>query len=417
MAARFIEFEGKSYVFGLAWRTLDGEESESSEIRKLAGDTGVEARHYVKLAKKDISCGFLPRAEVGKHKVSGLYSAAALLALTADLPPSFLFIKDLDDGKSVMVGVLNGTPVPGYDLCASHIEIRRAAEDFITTAGDGVTIYGETTLFEDAHPLGLGSFLEPRKEALLQPLPSGGGRIVIIIASIVVLAAAGGWYAWDQHRQEEIRKAKEKQQMDPNKVYQDALPGMMKKAGIPARTGLPSMLASINPMHTAVAGWNLDQVACTPQECRVTLVQDVGTFASFRKAMPDAKSVVFGLDGKKIEYVLSAESPPAATGVGMGDLSPFTDFLVTSGSQFQEFRRIGTSYSLTAATIYGAPAGIDPNAVKNPVKAGNWTVGGRWWMHGVLNYLPPNVTLDSFTVKMRGGDPVFEAKGKYYVKD
>lgn len=408
-----IHIDDRTFISGLNWRTVMDIAAEKAEISGYARE--LAARYYVRIAKEDeVLVGLLPAQK--NEKLRGKISVAGAFALVKDVSPeALLFLECKDPEGVILVGLRNGVPFPGFDKFGSRVDMMSVANDFLTLNSSGVSVYSNTRAFPGAIDFDIDDLGHPdAAKAKLQMLRSVSWTTVAASFMALAVVIGGAWWWWDNIQREELVRKKNQQQMDPNVAYAKALPTALAQAGVPANMLGREVLAKIGALPSAVAGWSLASAECDASGCQIGWdTAGVGTYSSFVKATGN-KEMKPGLDGRTLQTAVAFElAVPALDDRAVPGL---TDFMVATGSAFQKWSLADWKFAFQEPQVYGAPPGVNATLIRNPVKAGRWQAGGKYWMLDALQELPSNMTMDVLRIKREGNGFTFSCEGKFYVR-
>lgn len=408
-----IHIDDRIFVSGLNWRTVMDIAAEKAEISGYAKE--LAARYYVRIAKEDeVLVGLLPAQK--NEKLRGKISVAGAFALVKDVSPeALLFLECKDPEGVILVGLRNGVPFPGFDKFGSRVDMMAVANDFLTLNSTGVSVYSNTRAFPNAIDFDVADLEHAdAAKAKLQVLRSFSWTGIAAGFVAVAVATGGAWWWWDSAQREEQARKKSQQQLDPNVAYAKALPSALAQAGVPASMLGREIRAKIGALPAGVAGWALANAECDPSGCQVGWdTAGIGTYASFVKATGN-KDMKPGLDGRTLQTAIPFEI--AAPALDDQTVPSLTDFMVATGSAFQKWALADWKFAFQEPQVYGAPPGVNATLIRNPVKAGRWQAGGKYWMLDALQALPPNMTVDVLRIKREGNGFTFSCEGKFYVR-
>lgn len=406
-----IDVGGKQLLAGLSWRKLH--EQTRKEVNGYAAEVG--ANYLVRLdGSRDSYVGLVKSDDKFRKSV---YSLAALFATAPEVDSTALLFVDLParrEGQlSLLVGVRNGMPQAGFDAIGSRHDMMVLANEFIQASSSNVTVYTNTRAFQQSRPLDLSDLLHSNaKVARLHVYSPGRGKVVFAAAAAVaVVIGCGAWYAWEEHKAEEAKRAAKMR--DPNLLYEQGLPAALASVPVRPRQFADQVLPVISRMPSSAAGWKVATIECSTGVCETKWGAGVGTNESFAQTFPQA-APEYDLNGAWLKVSTPIDTPAVA--LQRDALPTLQGFLRETGSQFQFWAKAGWRYQFGQPTVFGVPPGVSPTAIRNPVMAGDWESSGDYWMLGsALSELPDHLAIERIVLSQSQNKITFALRGKFYV--
>lgn len=415
MASLLIEVGGKQLLAGLSWRELLDPSRARQEVNEYAAE--LKANYLVRLDGSRGSYVGLAQTD-GKLPTKGVYSLAALFATSPQVSGTALLFMDIslsrDDQVTLLVGVRNGMPHPGFDAVGSRQAMMDLANEFMQLSGSrNVTVYSNTRAFQQSRAIDLSDLIHSNiKAARVSGHSPGRGKWVFAAAIVVATAVGGvGWYVWEEQKAEEARRAAQKQ--DPNLIYEQMLPGALQSVSVRPRQFADQVLPRIWGMPSAAAGWKVATIECASDVCLTKWGAGVGTNATFSETFPDAVPE-YDLNGAWLKVSMPVETPVLA--LERGSLPTLRTFLHDTGSKFQLWTKAGWRYQLSQPSVFSLPPGVDAAVIRNPVMTGDWESSGDFWMlASALAELPDHLAIDQVVLSQNQNKITFALRGKFYV--
>ncbi|MDQ1090728.1 hypothetical protein QE400_000141, partial [Xanthomonas sacchari] len=273
---------GRTFVSGLHWETLDSVSSYMKEARAkgrqwgmdvVATRKGVDARSNGKSAR--YQAGYAPK---NRGATKGMYSLASVLA--SQYGSNWIGAFRVDEQRYALAAVVDGSIVPSADRIGNLADIREElGANFSQFAGAGVTfahvIAPPEFEFGDEH-VDLASLLvaaKLRPDHRLKPLAFGLTRseltrlvfIAVIAISGVVLFVMYKAQQEEVHRQAERARAAARAKADALLKIKPPLPPppspWVSSARLTETVGACS--AALDKLPLLLGGWMFDKASCS----------------------------------------------------------------------------------------------------------------------------------------------------------
>lgn len=281
---------GRRLVAGLLWQPLQRPRSYMEEARQIGKQFKMDVV-AIRRTSKVMQAGFAQRGMTKK----GDFSLAAVVASVVGADAIVVCPAGLDDDRFVVVGVHEGSIVPGYDVIASRDEAEQLLRGGYTEFSFNRVIcpadwgFGgdELTLAE------LVPASACRPEHRLRPLTSGVsvGHAAAVLGTLCVLGGAvGGWF-WYQGYVEEQEEAKRAAiaaalaASQPDPAMDAATAAVVQALRHPwidkprASDMVAACRAVIHDVPLSVGGWLVDIAECSNGQVTAQYVRGVGRTA------------------------------------------------------------------------------------------------------------------------------------------
>lgn len=276
---RSFDLNGKSFVSGLLWETLESSRSYMKEARTkgralgmdiVAIRKGVDPRGRSKAAR--LQAGYAPK---GRGVTKGMYSLAAVLA--ARLGNNWIGAFRIADDLYALVGVADGNIVPGCDLVADQATIQNTLlEQHSHLTGANIefdAVYSPPEFNYSNDHADLSDLLDPKKlkdEYRLKPLTFGLSRrelfqIAGVAAAILVAVAGYSVYSANQERlrEEEAAAQARARALAASQQASEEAAIPIPWASVPAPSATLARCDAIaDRLPLALAGWIFDNGKC-----------------------------------------------------------------------------------------------------------------------------------------------------------
>ncbi|MCF8869894.1 type 4b pilus protein PilO2 [Xanthomonas campestris] len=272
---------GRTFVSGLHWETLDNVSSFMKEARSkgrqwgmdvVATRKGVDLRSKGKSAK--YQAGYAPK---NRGAAKGMYSLASVLA--SEFGSNWIGAFRIEEERYALAAVVDGSIVPSADRIGTLSEIREElGANFSHLAGSGVLFehviappefeFGDKQV--DLASLLVASKLKP--EHRLKPLTLGlsKGELFRLILFAAIIIAGGSLYILYQARQEEmLRRADQAQKAARSRA--EALLNIKPPPPAPPPPWLGSAKltdtvaacsAAFDKLPLVLGGWFFEKASC-----------------------------------------------------------------------------------------------------------------------------------------------------------
>ncbi|WP_321817827.1 MULTISPECIES: hypothetical protein [unclassified Paraburkholderia] len=421
-------------AFGLDWSAYPEKGAKENRTR-YAGD--FSASHYVEMkVGAELIGGFCSPASVtlgekAELRRATLYSGAARVAMLERVRAKPAVLVLMQDGAQVhLVHVVRGA-VRRDEVVTVADAAKRCDEIRAQSAKQGLAL----TVLTSGESLAPGDqrfspaeLLQQKKAARIKRVPGGIPTSIVLLLALAIAGFAGKqmWSAlnppplvntaptWDQR-------------------YEHAMRGIFAGSKPLASQLAPDVLSLLDYIDTNRMGWQFEKAECPSTGfCSLTYQRAGGSFQDFAHNAPAwMQPVTFAPDGRHL-YTRGPALPRTANLASASmkawpDEQRLIEMLQTPPQRMSEkpldLKSFGYEVKLEPghALISEPPPGPERNRAL--LRAGNWEIDGYRWQSPLLAALPPNMILDSLSVKLDTAAPEelgkvgihFVAKGKYYV--
>lgn len=412
-------------AFGLEWSTMPGLGKQRHEVRELVKQHSAKRVAVVSTPTGGSIVGLLKT----KRAIKGKTLAAAALFAKFVGDRTAMFCHDLGNGFYSFIGAAEGSPLPGYDVVGTPHHIANVAAQFKDLhRSSSLPLYGTVAIGgQDPSALTLeqlvGGNRKLAKGAVLRATKIPTEYLIVGIMLAVCAVTGPRLYAkWQADRAaERMRVEQENQQkLDPKAWYASAVAPILATAGYPAAKATDHLLRHVDVLPLYHAGWRLESVSCTFQNCSAALAMEPGSSLSEIKSnpFPGIKNVAFDVKAKTLSGVLDV-IPPSKDLMGVDQLT------LPNVAEF-EFAQDDTNIKNEGVfnpvvrqppvNIVSMPPSIQQTDIQNAVVMGAWKYEGDINGVDVIRSLPANMTLETVTLTFKGNPFGFRAEGKYYAK-
>ncbi|WP_321788148.1 hypothetical protein [Paraburkholderia sp. J94] len=421
-------------AFGLDWAAYPEKAAKESRTR-YAGD--FSATHYVELkVGNERIAGFCAPAtaapgERGELRGVKLFSGAARVAMLERVRAKPAVLVLMQDGPNVhLVHVVRGA-VRHDEVVAIAQAAKRRDELARQSARLGLAL----TVLAAGDALAPGDerfspaeLLQQKKVGLIKRVPGGipTSAVMLLALAIAGFAAKQMWGAlnpppvvntapsWDQRYEQAMRE-----------VFAGHKPLASQLA--------PDVLTLLDYIDTNRMGWQFEKAECPATgACSLTYQRAGGSFEDFARAAPEAmQPVTFAPDG--LHLYARGPALPRAANLAVANMKAWPDeqrlieMLQTPPQRMSikplNLQSFGYEVKLEPSrALISEPPPRDERG-RALLREGRWEIDGYRWQSPLLAALPPNMTLESLSVKLDTAAPEelgrvgihFVAKGKYYV--
>jgi hypothetical protein len=424
-------------VYGVDWRALDGIGPLGDQANGLAKKNKCKAYALYETQGEgaDSLAGFI-KTKVGNHT---LVPAAAVFANAIQSATGLSIGPDSSGTRLALIGLLQGMPSPSYDKVGTVAEILEAANEYSTYLAKGGALYvhqavGQvpemeafctrylslTTLVkalpgsEDTSALAAFKFVDAGSKPLTKIL-LGAGAVCVLAA----LSFAGYSFYADQLAEKELKKAKEKTDLQTYVVSRDA--AFNAQSTLVASGAAPVLWDYIRPRKDTRAQWRLVVVDCAGSNCIWTYNQRRdATFLGIVQTLVDQE--VPRLDMARLDTSMITNTVLGLEKAARLDLSSVVesaDFTVSFGTTAQIMQRAGLKVALSATEPLGAADAARKLKANHAAlrKAGTWTITGPSdTFVDAMRRLPGNATLSNVQFKLAEQGDSYTATGRYFTR-
>lgn len=407
-----IDVNGKKIAFGLAWKRLVG--GGTPEAKAVAKARELKSA-LIWTDEEALQVGLIPSSDMTEKEAAALnvpvYAAAKVLSRIQGLKRNVLLVLNSPSksGSFILIALYKGKPRDTFDLVdvsGDVLEQKIAEYREKLVRAEPFDVVGDARAIEGIHPMPIGvlaEFADPfsimhRPKAQL-PLRKVAVVLCLVLMGLATVQFGIPWamQKWQQHRQ--------KQQPDPQKVYDDAIAAARTNPAV----GAPELGPWYQWFRTRpwdIGGWHLTAVTCTftpssTMACAVDYKRSMpqATYKTFQAALPDEWKNAYRFDGE-LAHVQTSSPVGRVQQVGMLlDHAPTADEVTLNfGSLLQSYSVTGT-YVLSPFSLFGAD-GIDPSALRNPFRTAPWSMSGPVRNFELLTKFPAYATVASINVQV-----------------
>jgi hypothetical protein len=337
----------------------------------------------------------------------------------------FVFQKDEQYG---LIGLVDYSPIPGFDMIGTMEEIHNLAEEFITlNASQLLRFYGNIDWYSDVEKISIEQLLNkvaPNSE--LKVIPNLVRMGVLTIAALVVLVMVYAAYDYYQDLVKEQEALVQSALNDPNRLYEQSLTVALKNTGPPGMARVTMWRNFLSTLPISMRGWTANVVTCDPLKCDVQWGRVSGSFEDFDQALPKE---TYGVATYKLEkgliateintaHDLTKQTMPEGLDqyIDRSNLKTSAEAQKKWGSYLQDFSLLKNSVvTMDTPVIFG---GGDGNAVSlnKPIYKANWSISHEMWSMPDIR-LPDYVVPEKLTIHVNLNSGLrYKFEGSYYAK-
>ena len=284
-SAETITVNGKRFVAGLYWQTLQRPRAYLAEAREI----GRRERMDIVAIRRGrvLQAGFATQKTIGN---GGAYSFAA--ALGGVFGDDWIAVFELDSSTYAIAAAKNGAIIPGCDAVGSRSEIDEILRTNYNLHQFARVICPRDFGFGAEEELQLADVLQPsklKKEYRLRPLSKGVRREIVVggLALLLLVGAAVGFVLYKEHKKEEERiaaaaaAAAEAQRLadlekaSGTKVAPIALTHPWAMQPI-ATEFIAACVATLHDLPLSLGGWLFDSASCTDASVQAVFRREPG---------------------------------------------------------------------------------------------------------------------------------------------
>jgi hypothetical protein len=408
-------------VFGVHWIPVTSDVRLGKLLETARQDGYV---NYVSHSYQD-TVGFMGALPSGLKKA---YSAAIILSLQFSEGGTELFVFQ-QDGLYGLVGLIEYSPMPGFDAIGTEKEIFALAEEFkLLNASQLLRFYGNVPWFPDHEALELIKVAQKAAttKSTVQVIPNVKRLMALIAISLFLL---GGLYAGYSYYQDILQEQEASMQAalnDPNRLYETAIALAMKTTGTPGVARLNQWRAFFDKLPLVVEGWAAKTVTCVGLKCDVQWVRVSGNLNDFEAALPEAVhgKTAFKLDKGLVNSELHSTHDlanfPKVQGIDKSVSRDELNSVISAQNQWGS--ALQNISLLPKSTVTMTPAGLFGNAtaaleaLNKPVVKGTWALEHDLWSLPDLD-IPNFVVPETLTVQIDLKTTLrYKLEGAYYAK-
>lgn len=416
-------------IAGLDWLTLDGLESQGTEIRQLARSSNAawQILWPAPVDEHEKRIAFVTKAE------SKAKPRSAAVLLTAAIPDStFLSLITLDDPDSFWVFALaKGMPAKRMDFVGSVHDAMNLVRDFLTSqpSSQDLPVYtDQPELFlELPNRMDLRSMsveilshsIESQdyvKAAFKRYSPVS---LPLVITVSLLAAAVVGYLVNDAHvqvqRKRDAAQARAQEQAQNLARLQQAIDAGINLA-MPIDV-LQEYTDSLHKLPVAIGGWRLAGVVCQASQCMARYsAQPLATWLSYSQLKPAQwPEPELGSDIDQIEQpipVALAHTSPRK----LEQLQLRSRLNFEIGNLAQVARLVGVSLETPSSWESVTPAtGPGAETVQVPVRASFSATGPAYLLRDFARRLPPTIGITEVSFSLKD-TTTFALKGEAYAR-
>lgn len=383
--------DGHAVLFGFHWRPY-------ADAKELQSERAASRKHklydWLAVHKRSQMLGL---AQWTSQRRAKHYSAALLCAENMSTGGIEFFILQVQQHVAV-IALVNGSPVPGYDLWLNTKEEAYALllEFQQVHAGQSVSVLANfTDSFSPAtEVVDLAQLVETLPaEAVAASLRQSVPTSAFVALGVLMLGgmAVAGYQYYEEQRALEIQRlAEQQQQADPNIVYEKTIVASLANAGRPGQSLLDNWYATIQRIPLGSNGWALSAIDCGDRVCTAKWSRLYGNFAEFDGQMPtgaQGKPNFVTTNGLVKAEILSQHgwdsNAIASAGLVRETLPTLREALLQWGSRLQDISLVvdaTTEPSLAPPTLFNPPQGVtSADPIHRPVMLANWQIQDSMW--------------------------------------
>ena len=408
-------------VFGIHWTPVTSDVRLGKLLETARQDGYV---NYVSHSYQD-TVGFIGALPQGVKKA---YSAAIILSLQFSEGGTELFVFQQDELFG-LVGLIEYSPMPGFDAMGTEQEIKALAEEFkLLNASQLLRFYGNVAWFPDHELLELAKLSQKAAttKSAVQLIPNVKRLMALISMSLLLLGGLYAGYAYYQDLLLEQEASMQAALNDPNRLYEAAIAIAIKSTGTPGVARMNQWRAFFDKLPLSVDGWVAKTVTCAGMKCEVQWVRVSGDLNNFEAALPEALhgktsfKLEKGLLNTELQTTHDLAHFPKVEGIeksiNRDELTSVINAQNQWGSALQNFSLLPKStVAMTPAALFGiATAGID--VLNKPVVKGTWSLEHDLWSMPDLE-IPDFVVPETLSVQIDLKTNIrYKLEGAYYAK-
>lgn len=291
---------GRQFVSGLTWKTLEHYRTHMKEARKWGKENGMAV---VAIRKGGIlQAGYAPKSD---ERLRGMYSLAA--ALAGQLGDNWIGVFPLPDDRFAFVAVNDGAVMVGRDMIGDRYNVDIEYNEAINLlhgekSWQGHIVAPEGWDFATRHET-LEELLNPKllhKDYRLQPLTFGLSKreVVMICVGLLVVAGGGvGFLKWQSIQEQKKADAateamislQKEQEEQARKAAEEARKNLVRPwQELPSvETFLSACNAFWGETELSLGGWIFSGGQCGPGKAMASFkrLEDGTTVAEFAAAV------------------------------------------------------------------------------------------------------------------------------------
>lgn len=407
-------------VFGFRWAPMTSEMGRTTFLESARREGFV---HYVTNSYQE-TVGLLGPLEGKKHK---RYSVALILSHQFAQGGTELFVFQ-QDALFGLVGLVDYSPIPGFDMIGTMEEIRNLADEFIElNASQLLRIYGNVDGYGEIETISLEQLVQKAaSNSELRAIPNLVRMGVLAVAALLVLAIVYAMYHYYQELVQEQEAIVQATLNDPNRLYEQRLAEALQTTGPPGMARVTLWRTFLATLPLTMRGWTANVVNCEALKCDVQWARVSGSFEDFDQALPKETHGIAtyklekGLIATEISTVHDLTKQPKPQGF---DQHLDRSVLLTNaeaqkkwGSYLQDFSLLKNSVvTMDTPVIFG---GGDVNAanLNKPIYKANWSMAHEMWSLPDIR-LPDDVVPEKLTIHVNLSSGLrYKLEGSYYAK-
>ena len=415
-----MQIDEIALVFGLRWAPMT---SEMGRATFLEGARKEGFVYYVTNSYQE-TVGLLGSLEGKKRK---RYSVALILSNQFAQGGTELFVFQQDELYG-LIGLVDYSPIPGFDMIGTKDEIRNLAEEFIAlNASQLLRCYGNVDWYDDLEKISIEQLAHkaaPNSE--LKGIPNLVRMGVLAMAALLALGIIYAAYDYYQDLVQEQEALVQATLNDPNRQYEQSVAEALKNTGPPGMVRVNMWRTFLATLPLTMRGWTANVVNCDAMRCDVQWGRVSGNFEDFALALPKETYGVAtyklekGLIATEINTVHELTKQPKKEGldqyIDRSTLLTSAEAQKNWGSYLQDFSLLKSSVvTMDTALIFG---GGDGNAasLNKPIYKANWSIAHEIWSMPDIR-LPHYVVPEKLTIHVNLNSGLrYKLEGSYYAK-
>ncbi|MET0208192.1 MAG: hypothetical protein ABW220_04075, partial [Burkholderiaceae bacterium] len=244
--------------------------------------------------------------------------------------------------------------------------------------------------------------------------------------AFLLLGAWGGWAWYAAHQRDELAR-QAALASDPHRLYEQALPALLKQAGAPGNALLAQWRALLGALPVTREGWSLQRFDCrqTRPHCIATWIRRYGNFNDFERGgligQAGGRTPAEGVKDDVLGASLTTQHPlpvPPDSGASLSRerLPSLHEATRRWGSRLQDLmlaaEKQGNPVTLNPARLLGEGAMA---SLKQPVVTMGWRIADDIWSLPTLD-LPDYAVPEALTVQLDASRVNYVLTGAIYAQ-
>jgi len=414
----WISTKGQVFLFGIDWEYSAPAGSKNKELQAQRK----KGLGFYALSHFEDVIGFISALPVAKGRK---YAAALHLADRLSQGGIEIFCFHLREDLYSFIALNESKPVPGHDYVGTKENVWQLGDDFANLQEKQAIRYvGNSGIFEMEEPLTLEKALtDPASHAQFKSIIHQPLLLAFAAVLLGVLGLVYGANAYLTHLRIQEEQKRQALLNDPNVLYEQSIGPALKQVTSGGRTQIDSWIQTIGKLPLKTAGWRLDSVKCTLQDCTATWHREYGNFSELFNSLGLAYvSRTENMDTSKVGNSTAttthrlAEASRAST-MDRNALPVAKDVLSLFSSQLQDLTLLdNATITLDKPVLFPASAQGSAETLQRPVVRGTWGLQLELWSIHSLKLLPYVVpeTLDIQFPADKQDQAVYSLKGSFY---